>query len=193
MVILHSMFSEKNFSLRKLKENFDNKTFQKKILGKDRDTTIHHTAFHYRLNTINYIFFKQIYNHLLKKCKDILGIRLQNNVLRFDSTLVDISSKLITNIGFNQSGDKVKSTKVKFTIGYGEVPEVVKIFTKKDYKSEDIALKEAILSQEIPKNQIILFNRGLSSRETFDIMTKNNNLFVSRLKPRYTRRMSICI
>ena len=36
MVILHSMFSEKNFSLRKLKENFDNKTFQKKIHGKGK-------------------------------------------------------------------------------------------------------------------------------------------------------------
>ncbi len=30
MVILHSMFDEKNFSLRKLKENFNDSIFQKK-------------------------------------------------------------------------------------------------------------------------------------------------------------------
>ncbi len=47
MVILHSMFAEKSFSLRKLKENFDSKMFQKKILGRKENTTIHHTSFHY--------------------------------------------------------------------------------------------------------------------------------------------------
>ena len=68
MVILHSMFSEKNFSLRKLRENFNNKVFQKKILGNENLKSIDHSAFHYRLNNINFKFFERIYIYLLKKC-----------------------------------------------------------------------------------------------------------------------------
>lgn len=186
MVILHSMFSEKNFSLRKLKENFINKTFQKKILGKENVTSIDHSSFHYRLNSINFQYFERIYIYLLKKMIALLGsIKVSKyDVIRFDSTLVNISSKLIKNIGFNQSGNQVKSTKVKFTIGYGELPETVHVFEKVKHKSENIALREAILSKEIPKNRIILFDRGLSSREAFDELSETN-FFISRLNPDY--------
>lgn len=186
MVILHSMFSEKNFSLRKLRENFNNKTFQKKIIGNENLTYINHSAFHYRLNTINFKFFESIYIHLLKKCTSLLPtIKVSKyDVLIFDSTLVDISSKLIKNIGFNQSGDQVKSTKVKFTIGYGELPETIKVFETVKHKSENVALQEVILSKQIPKNQIILFDRGLSKRETFDELSETN-FFISRLNADY--------
>ena len=186
MVILHSMFSEKNFSLRKLKKNFDNKTFQKKILGKENVTSIDHSSFHYRLNTINFKYFERIYKYLTKKSMGILGASnfLKNDVIRFDSTLVSISSKIAKNIGFNQSGDQVKSKKVKFTVGYGELPETVKIFETIKHKSENVALKEAIKSKSIPKHRIILFDRGLSNRSVFDELSETN-YFISRLNPGY--------
>jgi len=184
MVLFHSIFSERNFSLRKLRENFNNKTFQRKIIGNEDLTTIHHTSFHYRLNTINYKFFERIYIFLVKKCLFLLQSteKLQYDVIRYDSTLVDISSKLIKNIGFNQSGEEAK--KVKFTIGLSELPESIVIYETKKDKSENIALKKAILSRAIPKNQIILFDRGISDRHTFDKISKNN-LFITRLVPGY--------
>ena len=185
MVILHSMFSERNFSLRKLKENFNNKIFQKKILGNENLTTIDHTAFHYRLQKINYKFFEQIFKSLFKECTKMLGEEASKyDILRIDSTLVDVSSKIINNIGFNQSGNQVKSRKIKYSMAYGELPERVDIFERITHKSENIALKEAILSKEIPRNKILVFDRGLSNRETFDKISKNN-YFVSRLTPGY--------
>ena len=155
-------------------------------MEKVKKTTINHTAFHYRLNTINCKFFEQIYDNLVKKCKNILmkDECSKNNVLRLDSMLVDISSKLVKNIGFNQSGEQVKSKKVKFTLGYGEVPEIIKVFETKKHKSENIALKETILSKEIEKNQILLLDRGISDRKTFDKLNENN-FFITRLVPGY--------
>jgi len=187
MVILHSLFSEKNFSLRKLKQNFDNKIFQKKIIGNENLTSIDHSSFHYRLNNINYKFFECIYLYLLKKCISFLpSIKVSNyDILRFDSTMVEISSKLMKDvIGFNPSGAQVKSNKVKFTVGYGEFPESIKVFETVEHKSENKALKEAIFSQTIPKNRIILFDRGISDRKTYDKLSKTN-YFISRLNPGY--------
>ena len=104
----------------------------------------------------------------MKKCSVLLSTvkTIQYDVLRFDSTIVNLSSKLIKNIGFNQSGEQVKSTKVKFTVGYSELPETIKVFGSVKHKSENVALKEAIFSKKIPKNQIILFDRGSSSCTT---------------------------
>ena len=58
-VLLYTMFSDKHYTLNKLKEHYDNEVFQKKYLKIEDKTTINKTSFHYRLNNINYKFFER--------------------------------------------------------------------------------------------------------------------------------------
>jgi len=168
-----------------MKQIFNKKTFQKKILGNDTVTTINHTSFHYRLQTIDYRYFEHIFHHLLKiisgKIKKSNFFKFE--ILRVDSTLIKLSSKL-ANIGFKQTSNDPKK-KIKLTMSYSDLPEQVKFYENKEGKSEEVSLKEAILSKETPKNQIIIFDRGLSSRETYDAITSKGNYFISRLNENY--------
>jgi len=59
-VIFYTMFSETFCSLRKLQQNFNDPTIQKRYMGIQNFTTIDHTAFHRRLTTINSDLFKKI-------------------------------------------------------------------------------------------------------------------------------------
>ncbi len=158
MVILYSMFSEKMYSLRKMKQNFNKKTFQEKILENDTFTTINHTSFHYRLQTIDYRYFELIFCHLLKIISEKINKSnfFKFEILRVDSTLIKVSSKLAS-IGFKQTSNNPKK-KIKLTISYSDLPEQVKFYKNIEGKSENVAIKEAILSKETPRNQIIIFD-----------------------------------
>ncbi len=48
-----------------------------------------------------------------------------------------------------------------------------------------MALKELILSKDTPRNQIIIFDSGLSECETYDAITSKGNYFISRLNSNY--------
>ncbi|MCP3660157.1 MAG: IS4 family transposase [Bacteroidetes bacterium] len=186
MVLLHSMFSEQGNTLRKLKYLYNDNAFQNNILGSKEESTIDHTSFHYRLNNINPLYFKEIFKSCLKIYKPLLSeINTKNiEVLRFDSILVSLSSKLAKS-GFQSIGSKSKTKNIKYSIGYSDLPEICHFYSEKKYKGENTALKEVILSEEIPKQKIILFDRGLTSREVFDEITSNNNYFISRMNKSY--------
>jgi len=188
MLLLHSMFSEKSISLRKLKAKFEQEKFQKNSLNRPAQevTTINHTALHYRFNTINPLYFRDIYQAALKKFKPLLAnIKVKYDVLRFDSTMVTLSTKLLKQTGFQAAGPNSSTKGIKFTIGYDNLPQVVRIYSEKSYKSENKALKETILSENILERKIILFDRGLNSRDAFDQITKRGNYFVGRSNKDY--------
>jgi len=148
------MFSERFCTLRKLQQNFNNPTIQKKYLGIQKLTTIDHTAFHYRLTKINYELFKKIYEETVKKYKvTIAQIKPKFKLSRFDSTIVSLSEKLLRSTGFKVGDGKRKKKHIKYTVGYTDIPEVLRMHSTKSYTSENKALREAILETEHPKNK----------------------------------------
>lgn len=193
LLLLYSMFSEKAISLRKLKTKLEQEKLRKNSLKSPtkKIETIDHTAFHYRLNTIDPLYFRDIYLAALKKFNLLLEsinkkcTTAKHDVLRFDSTIVKLSTKLLKQTGFQTAGDNSRRKGIKFTIGYDSLPQVVRIYSDKSYKGENKALKETILSENIPKEKIILFDRGLSARDAFDQITMNGNYFIGRSNKSY--------
>lgn len=185
LTMLEALFSSANFSLRNLALQLRDKKFQKYIL-KNRDyITIDHTAFHYRLNKMSSEYFQEIFEYVKKAYKHYLtDLSRKHQTLIFDSTIVAKSANLLQKCGFQTTGSK-NTKQVKFTVGLGEIPEIVKCYTHKKYHSENTALSKTILSSNTPKNQIILFDRGMQHRSTYDKITDNQNIFVSRLRSNY--------
>ena len=54
--------------------------------------------------------------------------------------------------------------------------------------NENKALSEAIFSKEISKNTILLFDRGINSRETLDAIS-DKNYFITRLNKSYKSKV----
>ncbi len=157
-LLLYSLFSENNYSLRKLEANFNNYNFQKSILKTEKSNSINFTSIHYRLEKIDPNFFKELFEKTLKEVKPLIKTEKSKfNVIRFDSTIVSLSSRLL-DIGFKSIGKEVKSNSIKFTVGFGELPEILNLYTEKKYKGENPALGETILSKDIPSRDIILFD-----------------------------------
>ena len=185
LILIQALFSSTNLSLRNLAIQLKDKKFQKYIL-KNRDyITIDHTAFHYRLNKMSSEYFREIFEYAKKVYSPyLIGLDRKHQPLIFDSTIVTKSAKLLQKTGFQTTGSK-NTKQVKFTFALGEVPEIVKCYTDKKYHSENIALSKTILSAKIPRKQIILFDRGMQHRATYDKITDNGNIFVSRISRNY--------
>lgn len=186
LTLIETLFSSKSFSLRSTASEYENKKFQKYILKNKDFLTIDHTSFHYRLKKIDPNYFREIFEATKKIFAPyLMGLSPKHKTLIFDSTIVTHSAKLLKSCGYNATGKPTKKH-IKYTIALSEgIPQIAKSHTNKKYNSENIALSEAILSHDIPKNQIILFDRGLQHRATYDKITEKGNLFVSRLNPNY--------
>lgn len=184
LTILETLIAGLSFSLRGFASNFNRARFQKRVLKNKKRVTIHHTSFHHRLNKIPCEHFKDIFE-IVKKIfsKHLVNHIKKHPLVIFDSTIVTISDLLLKN-GFSitSSGNKMQ---VKFTMGYSGFPIIVELYTDKKYNSENYTLGETILGNDIPKDAIILFDRGLQQRSTFDQLTSKKIFFIGRLKLNY--------
>jgi len=70
---------------------------------------------------------------------------------------------------------------VKYSINLkGSIPSSVKIFTDQSHVSEELALAELINESDCLEGNVVVFDRGLQSRSSFDNFTENSKLFVSK-------------
>lgn len=136
-----------------------------------------------RLVTINSDYFEAIFNTCLKKYQDKY-LKKKHNIISFDSTLVSISSKLLKEaMQINKQGDKKF---IKFSMAFSNVPVHSKIFTDQSFVSEDFALKELIQECPLSNGNILVFDRGVQARSSFEEFNQNELTFVTRLN-NYTR------
>ncbi|MCW2121127.1 transposase [Flavobacterium sp. 7A] len=78
----------------------------------------------------------------------------------------------------NKKGDKKY---IKFSMAFSNVPIHSKIFTEQQFLSEDFALRELINECPLSANNILVFDRGLQARSTFDEFSNKELVFVTRL------------
>lgn len=177
-LLLYSMVTVRRSSLRVMEEIFSSFQFQN-IQLQAKHRSIKYNSISERLNTINPVFFEKLFedcytrfNHHFKNEKP--------NIIRFDSTLVSISSKLI-DYGLRTGGTGNKK-QLKFTIGLGSIIRSADFFYAPKYNNEDVALKEAILNNRFKNDEIVVFDRGIQARATYEELNARTILFVSRLK-----------
>lgn len=180
-LLLFSMLNIKHNSLRIMEEFYHSLSF--KSIANTSYQGVRYNSIRDRLVSINADYFEAIFNSCLKKYQDKY-LKKKHNIISFDSTLVSISSKLLKEgMQINKQGDKKF---VKFSIAFSNIPIHSKIFTEQSFVSEDFALKELIKECPLSVDNILVFDRGLQARATFEELNEDNLTFVTRLN-NYTR------
>ena len=177
--LLYCIVTDKDSSLRGMQSALETAVFRA-LADISGNSTIAHGSISERLNTINPLFFERIYKHCLEKYgADTKTLSLP--IVRFDSTIVSLSTSLIKT-GYNLKGGDAKNFRLlKFTVGYSNIPECICFYTDQTYNSENVALTETILSNQRFETQINVFDRGITARHNYDKLTERNLLFVSRI------------
>ncbi|MBN8789493.1 MAG: IS4 family transposase [Terrimonas sp.] len=132
-----------------------------------------------RICTVNADYFAKLFEKIFliynKELKE------EKALSKTDSTYVALAAKLFS-IGMeNGTNDK---RFVKYSVNLkGSIPSSVKVFTAQSYVSEELALTEVINDTDCIKNDVVVFDRGLQSRNSFDKFTNSQKWFVSRANP----------
>lgn len=185
-LLLYCIVSYKDNSLRTMESAYEKLAFQL-LNHRYNQGSVKCNSISERLSTINVEYFEKLYTACIHTYKKELNTDTEK-LIRFDSTIVALSTKLLE-IGYQlKGGDAENFKQLKFTVGFSDIPETIHFFHDQKYTSENVALKESILVQAQKETETIkVFDRGITARNTYDEFTENNIQFVSRLnnKARY--------
>lgn len=176
-LLLYCLITRKENSLRTMRSAYESITF--KALQNKKG--ISHSSISERLSSIEVSYFEGLFKDCVWAYKNLDGIN-KDHLLKFDSTIVSLSANLI-NIGYKLSGGSESVKQLKFTVGYSDIPEVVHFYHEQQFTSENLALKDTILTHARADNlsTIRVFDRGITARSTYDTLTSKGIYFVSRL------------
>lgn len=174
---------ERDLSLRVLEDFYNHSVFFQLLSGKGGHQT-RHTSLSDRLNSMPVAYFRQIFELLMDKVAQSNNSSQPPDVLRFDSTLVSISAGL-TQLGYKIGKAPAEGHcqhKLKFAIGMKENwAESGHFYTEKQHAHDDYPLGSAILESAYSREDIVLFDRGLHKRSTFEELHQEGIDFVTRL------------
>jgi hypothetical protein len=183
-LLLHCMISYKDNSLRTMESAYESLIF-KTINKKHHQGKIRYNSISERLSVIELSYFEKLYATCIDSYKQHFT-KEQNNYIRFDSTIVALSCKLLKVGYILKGGDAQSYRQVKFTVGYGSIPELISFYIEQANSSENVSLKQTVLEQsQQEKERIKIFDRGISSRTTYDDFTDKGIQFISRINPAF--------
>ncbi len=178
-LLLHCIISHKENSLRSIESAYESLVFQA-LNSNSKHSKVRYSSISERLSVINVDYFEKLYLTCVSSYKNVLG-KDYNDIIRFDSTIVSLST-LLLDVGYCLGGDNSHLNQLKFTFGYSDIPEFVNFYSDKKYNSENVALKESIYKHSAQEKELIrVFDRGITSRKTFDELTENSINFVTRI------------
>lgn len=173
-LILFSMLNSDKLSLRVMEKYLESAQFRS-FTGYDI-TIGKYNSIRDRICSINAAYFEQLFNKIFEIYSNHLNEA--SAVTKVDSTYIAVAAKLFDQGMVNGNKDKKF---VKYSIGLkGSLPNSVKVFLDQAYVSEDLALSDAINSDESLAENIVVFDRGLQSRNAFDGFSSASKLFVCR-------------
>jgi hypothetical protein len=179
-LLLYCIVSYKDNSLRTMESAYEKVAFQL-LNQRYNQGSVRFNSISERLSNINVEYFEKIYSACVDTYKKDAGNE-GNKLIRFDSTIVALSTRLLQTGYQLKGGDAENFKQLKFTIGYSDIPEIVHFFHEQKYTSENIALKQSILEQAKKDSKTIkVFDRGITARNTYDQFTEGNIQFVTRI------------
>jgi hypothetical protein len=174
-LILYSMLDSNSLSLRVMESFLESAKF--KQFAQTDDLTSKYNSIRDRICTINSVYFERLQQEIFKIYNKEL--REEKSLSKTDSTCVTTASTLIS-MGMS-TGSQSNRKQIKYSINLkGSLPSSVKTFTDQSFLSEDIALSELINQTSCITDNIVVFDRGLQSRKSFDKLTQDNKFFVTR-------------
>jgi hypothetical protein len=187
-LLIHCIVTHKDNSLRKMESTFESIGFALLQAGQSKKR-VRYSSISERLSSINADYFERLY----QSCLTIYTPYFPNNkLLRFDSTIVALSSKILK-VGYHiKGGDAENLKQLKFTIGFNGLPVAADFYSEQQYTSENVALRETIMKHSCEKNNSIrVFDRGITSRKTHDEMIAQKMPFISRINHNSKREVVI--
>jgi len=131
-----------------------------------------------RICTINSEYFEKLFTTIFSIYNKEL--KEEGALSKTDSTYVSLATKLFSQ-GMVNGGKDTGNRFVKYSVNLkGSLPSSVKVFVDQAYISEELALAEVINDTNCIQGNIVLFDRGLQSRNSFDRFTEGNKMFVTR-------------
>lgn len=176
-LILFSMLNSDKLSLRVMETFLHSARF--KSFSQFDILASRYNSIRDRICTINATYFEKLFETIFtiynKELKE------ENALSKTDSTYVALAAKIFSQ-GMKNGSSKCKDRRfVKYSVNLkGSLPSTVKVFTDQSYINEDLALSELISEADCIEGNIVVFDRGVQSRRSFDKFTNSNRLFVSR-------------
>jgi Transposase DDE domain len=186
-LVLYSLLDNERLSLRMMEENYCAPAY-KALAPETLGLTTAHSSIRDRLATINVAFFEALHIDVSRLLRQhYLDSQLSRyNIKRYDSTMISVFSHVLE--GMKVGNTSKKKNQVKITTELTNDFEVrMRFFKDQDHLGEEVALKELIQSSSHDPNDLIVFDRGLKSRDTFCELEGVKTQFVTRLndKNRY--------
>lgn len=177
-LLLYSMLSQNGVSYRVLEEMTSSYKFSQ-LSGSQINTK--YNSIRDRICTIRLEYFESLFDAIFQIYNEQLGE--QNETIKVDSTYVSIAAQLI-DWSMRAGGSRTTKKQIKYTVSLkGSLPCDFKVYTEKEYASEDIALFDAISNNKHANRDIVVFDRGLKSSEKLSDLNSNNQIFVTRTTP----------
>lgn len=182
-LLLYCMLCYKDNSLRVMQSAYESIGFRLLQAAQPKGA-VHYSSISERLDSINPAYFEKLYKASIALYQQQAVQEQQTAIItRFDSTIVALSGALLK-IGYHLKGggaDHVRQ--LKFTIALSDIPLSAHFFYEQAYTSENVALKEAILHSVQPErtNDIRVFDRGITSRKTYDDFIEKKIPFITRI------------
>lgn len=184
-LVLYSILESERLSLRTMADNYVSVPFQvleQSVVGEGTA----HSSIRDRLVKIDVRFFEKTYDRTRQLLREHYGegeLSKQYDLKRYDSTMIGVFSHLLE--GMKVGNTSKKKNQVKLTTELvGDFEVRMRFFKDQDHLGEEVALKEMIQSQSHTKDSLIVFDRGLKSRQTFCELKDFKTRFVTRLNER---------
>lgn len=184
-LLLYCILSYKDNSLRMMQNAYESVAFKLLNVYVPKGS-VHHSSLAERINAMDAAYFEKLYQKCLAIYEQQAGVTAAlETIIRFDSTIVSLSSALLKRGYVLKGGDASHVRQLKFTVSLDELPRSVHLFTEQTHSSENTALREAILASlsqgAKQQERVYIFDRGITSRCTYDELTAVNARFISRL------------
>jgi len=185
-LVLFSMFSSQKVSLRVMETFLQSAKF--KQFADTDDVNAKYNSIRDRICTMNVDFFKRLFEILFELYNKEL--KEEKALSKADSTYVTIASNLVK-WSMQSCGSLYGRKQVKYSVAMkGSLPCSVKVFTEEKFVSENLALGELLENSIQLKESVVVFDRGLTARKSFENFTENEIHFIGRGHSNYYCKVS---
>ena len=186
-LLLYGVLKSNKLSTHML-EYFYNSEHFSHLSGKGAHQT-RHSSIADRLKRIPPELFSKLFAHVSAQVQAQFPAAksgIAYSIKSFDSTMVAASAALLQEgmqVGRkSKTGAGKKQLKFSICLSNG-LPCQASLSATQTYLSEDVALGELLLSTNQQDKTVLVFDRGVSKRATYEQLTENKHLFVTRLNP----------
>ena len=178
-LILFSMLGSDKLSLRVMETFLQSAKFKSFSQFDILDTK--YNSIRDRICNISAVYFEKLFEKIF--CIYNKELKEEKALSKTDSTYVGLATNLLLD-GMKNGNNETDKRFVKYSVNIkGSIPSSVKVFTDQSYVSEELALAELINDADCIEGNIVVFDRGLQSRNSFDKFTDGHKSFVSRANP----------